>query len=84
VRLCGPRLASPSSTRRCPHPWRPLAIVGRTLDPARGPGGTIALSAAVALAFILMGGLVLAGSPGHPVGRLMFAAGTRRAYRSWP
>ncbi|WFE25987.1 sensor histidine kinase [Solwaraspora sp. WMMD791] len=37
-----------------------------------GPG---AVTAAVAAAFTALGALVLAGVPGHPVGRLMLAAG---------
>ncbi|MGW4461928.1 histidine kinase [Micromonospora sp. NPDC004704] len=54
-----------------------LVVVGQWFQPA--PGGPTAMTAVIAASFTALGGLVLAGVPGHPVGRLMFAAGLTAA-----
>jgi signal transduction histidine kinase len=50
-------------------------LVGQLLDAGGAPGSAVALTAAVAVSFTTMGGLVLVAAPGHLVGRLMLVAG---------
>jgi signal transduction histidine kinase len=52
-----------------------VVIVGELVDPGAAPVATIVLTAAIAVSFGAMGGVVLLGVPGHRVGRLMVAAG---------
>ncbi|SCG53589.1 GAF domain-containing sensor histidine kinase [Micromonospora rifamycinica] len=52
-----------------------LVLVGQWRDPYPAAAGPAALTGAIAVSFTALGGLVLAGLPGHPVGRLMLAAG---------
>jgi signal transduction histidine kinase len=52
-----------------------LAVIGQVVDPYAVSVKLIALTAAIAVFFTAMAALVLAGVPGHPVGRLMAAAG---------
>ncbi|WP_329108798.1 histidine kinase [Micromonospora sp. NBC_01699] len=54
-----------------------LVLVGQWYRPA--PGGPTAMTAVIAASFTGLGGLVLAGVPGHRVGRLMLAAGLTAA-----
>ena len=53
-----------------------LASIGQLVDTQAATIGTITLTAAIGVSFTAMAALVLAGAPGHPVGRLMLAAGT--------
>ncbi|WP_432954521.1 sensor histidine kinase [Micromonospora haikouensis] len=52
-----------------------LVLIGQWAGPGPAPGGLVALTGTIAVSFTALGGLVLAGVPGHPVGRLMAAAG---------
>jgi two-component system NarL family sensor kinase len=52
-----------------------LIVIGQLLTPDDAPGGPVALTAAIAVSFTVLGGLVLIGVPAHPMGRLMMAAG---------
>ncbi|WP_432904745.1 GAF domain-containing sensor histidine kinase [Micromonospora matsumotoense] len=52
-----------------------LVLVGQWRDPYPASLGPAALTGTIAVAFTALGGLVLAGLPGQPVGRLMVAAG---------
>ena len=50
-------------------------VVGQVRAPATGDLGTLILTATTAVSFTATGAVVLAGVAGHPVGRLMVAAG---------
>jgi two-component system NarL family sensor kinase len=52
-----------------------VVIAGEILGTANHAIENVGVAAGVAIPFTLLGGLVLAGKPGHPVGRLMCAAG---------
>ena len=52
-----------------------LIVIGQLLTPDDAPGGPVALTATVAISFSVLGGFVLISVPGHPMGRLMVAAG---------
>ncbi|MBW4705506.1 sensor histidine kinase [Micromonospora sp. RL09-050-HVF-A] len=52
-----------------------LVLAGQWWYPQPAALGPAALTGTIAVAFTALGGLVLAGLPGHPVGRLMLAAG---------
>jgi len=52
-----------------------LAVAGQLIDPEATPPARLTLSAAIAVAATAMAALILTGVPGHPVGRLMGAAG---------
>ncbi|MFI9642993.1 sensor histidine kinase [Micromonospora sp. NPDC051925] len=52
-----------------------LVLIGQWRDPYPASAGPAALTGAIAISFTALGGLVLAGVPRHPVGRLMVAAG---------
>ncbi|GAA4700079.1 sensor histidine kinase [Phytohabitans rumicis] len=51
------------------------ALAGQLVDDRAVPIGNMVLTAAIAVLFTPMAALILAGVPGHPVGRLMLAAG---------
>ena len=51
------------------------ALAGQLAGAGSNAVDTAALAAPLAVGYAAMGALVLAGRPGHPVGRLMFAAG---------
>ena len=65
-----------------------LVLVGHAVDPRAAPLGQIALTAAIAVFYTTMAFLVLSSAPGHPVGRLMAAAGISACAAvlaaSWP
>jgi signal transduction histidine kinase len=65
-----------------------LVLIGQWRHHDSASVGLLALTGAVAVSFAALGGLVLAGVPGHPVGRLMVAAGLVSAVAvlalSWP
>ena len=52
-----------------------LAVLGQVIGDNAVPADNITLIAPIAVLFTAMGALVLVGVPGHPVGRLMAAAG---------
>ncbi len=52
-----------------------LVIVGQLTDPEAVSLTTSGIGAVIGVAFTVMGTLLLTGAPGHPVGRLMTAAG---------
>ncbi len=52
-----------------------LVLVGQWLHQETAAAGQTALTAAIAVSFTALGGLVFAGVPGHLVGRLMVTAG---------
>ena len=56
-----------------------LVVVGYWWSRDAAAQGPVALTASLAAAFTALGALVLAGVPGHPVGRLMTAAGLTAA-----
>ncbi len=56
-----------------------LVVVGYWWSWDAAAQGPVALTASLAAAFTALGALVLAGVPGHPVGRLMTAAGLTAA-----
>ncbi|MGC4806016.1 histidine kinase [Micromonospora sp. DT233] len=65
-----------------------LVLIGQWRLHDAATVGLVALTGAMAVAFTALGGLVLAGVPGHRVGRLMVAAGLTSAVAvlalSWP
>ncbi|WP_307820988.1 sensor histidine kinase [Micromonospora humidisoli] len=65
-----------------------LVLAGQWWHPQPAALGPAALTGTIAVAFTALGALVLAGLPGHPVGRLMLAAGlvagTAVLALSWP
>ncbi|QDY11509.1 sensor histidine kinase [Micromonospora sp. HM134] len=65
-----------------------LVLAGQWWYPQPAALGPAALTGTIAVAFTALGALVLAGLPGHPVGRLMLAAGlvagTAVLALSWP
>lgn len=52
-----------------------LAVEGQVRGTSEVTAGVLGLTAPLAIAYTIMGALVLAGVPGHPVGRLTLAAG---------
>ncbi|GAA2697743.1 sensor histidine kinase [Actinoplanes palleronii] len=52
-----------------------LAVAGQVRGTGEVTSGVIGLTAPIAVAYTIMGALVLAGVPGQPVGRLTLAAG---------
>src|SRR5829696_6938988 len=52
-----------------------LVVVGQFIQPRETPAGPIELTAALAVAFTVMGAMILFAVRGHPVGRLMTAGG---------
>jgi len=53
-----------------------LVLIGQLVDDQAIPLRSLLLTVGVAVVFAPLGAFVLAGMPGHAVGRLMFAAGT--------
>ncbi|MFI7024353.1 histidine kinase [Micromonospora sp. NPDC049900] len=56
-----------------------LVVIGHLWSRDAAAQGPVAVTASMAAAFTALGALVLAGVPGHPVGRLMTAAGLTSA-----
>ncbi len=56
-----------------------LVVIGHLWSRDAAAQGPVAVTASMAAAFTALGTLVLAGVPGHPVGRLMTAAGLTAA-----
>nr|QLK01548.1 GAF domain-containing sensor histidine kinase [Micromonospora carbonacea] len=65
-----------------------LVLIGQWREHDSASGGLVALTGAIAVSFTALGGLVLAGVPGHLVGRLMVTAGLTAGLAvlalSWP